>query len=53
MDFFKSVGKTMDTSFSSHKDADQFFEEQKFFVVHYNVAYVKSTQRSVLSAWSQ
>ena len=36
--FFKSVGKSMDSSFTTHKDSDEFYEEQKFFVVHYNAA---------------
>ncbi len=39
MDFFKSVGKSMDSSFTSHKDSDEFFETNKFFIVHYNAAY--------------
>ena len=42
MDFLKSVGKTMDSSFTNFKDTDPFFEMQKFFVVHYNAAFVYS-----------
>ena len=40
MDFVKSIGKSIDSAFTSHKDADPFFSEFLFFVVHYNAAYV-------------
>ena len=43
--FFKSVGKSLDSSFDNHKDSDPFFEEQKFFIVHFNVAFVGRTGR--------
>ena len=39
--FFKSVGKSLDGSFDNHKDSDPYFEEQKFFIVHFNVAFVE------------
>ena len=40
MDFVKSIGKSIDSAFTSHKDADPFFSEFLFFVVHDNAAYV-------------
>lgn len=34
--FLQSIGKAVDSSFNNHKDTDEFFDQQKFFIVHYN-----------------
>ena len=48
LDFLRSKAKSFDSSFSSFKDADEFFDDQRSFITRYLLAYVSCAVAFVL-----